>query len=180
MIIGYARTSTVEQEASFDSQQEILKGQGCEKIFCEQVSAVKERPQFEAMLNFAREGDSVVVVKLDRAFRDVRQALETADYLKAKGVGLRLMDLGGVDVNSDSGRLIFTCMTAFAEFERNRMIERQKIGIAKAKKDGKYANVGRKQTVDKEAIKKLLEEGHGKAAIAKKLGISRQTVYRAL
>ncbi|NQZ58729.1 MAG: helix-turn-helix domain-containing protein [Lentisphaeraceae bacterium] len=83
-------------------------------------------------------------------------------------------------MNSDSGRLISTCMTAFAEFERNRMIERQKIAITKVKKDGKYANIGRKQTVDKEVIKRLLEEGHGKTAIAKKLGISRQTLYRAL
>lgn len=181
MLIGYARTSTTEQEAGLQAQKRDLKSAGVEKIFEEQLSATRrDRPMLVQALDFVREGDTLVIAKLDRLARSTSHLLEVVEHLNTKQVALRILDFGGseVDTRSPQGRLILTMFAAFAEFERDLMLERQREGIAKAKRDGKYK--GRKPTALAYAKKaqRLREEGLSASAIAHELGISRASVYR--
>ena len=179
MRIGYARTSTVEQVAGLDAQERDLRVAGTEKIFKEQVSSVAPRLQLEALIDFAREGDTVTVTKLDRLARSVRDLMAIVDRLKAKGVALRILSMN-MDTASPTGQLMLTILAGVAQFERELMLERQREGIAKAKAEKKYK--GRAPTArDKAAeIKALLEERIGPKEIAKRLGISRSSVYRVI
>lgn len=179
MIIGYARVSTKDQ--STDVQVEQLKALGCEKIFMETVSGKEavNRPELQKCIEFARQGDTVIVMKVDRLARNTRDAIDIADQMQAKGVGLKLMDLGDTDINSDLGRVIYNVMATFAEMERKRIVQRANEGRAKAKADGKH--LGRHaDTEQHERIKEMFRAGQPKAAIAKELGVSRTTVYRVL
>jgi DNA invertase Pin-like site-specific DNA recombinase len=182
ILIGYARTSTFEQQAGLDAQLRDLKAAGCKKLFTEQVSSVAERERLSAALDYAREGDTLVVTKLDRLARSARHLLELVDALEAKGVTLRILNLGGdtVDTRGATGRLILNVFAAFAQFEREMMLERQREGIAKAKADGKYK--GRKPTARAKAADavRLFQERKRVAHIAKHLGVGRASVYRAL
>ena len=182
ILIGYARTSTIEQVAGFEAQKKQLEELGVTKLFEEQVSSVGQRGQLEAALDYAREGDTLVVTKLDRLARSTLHLLEIINRLEAKNVGLRILDFGGgsVDTNSATGKLMLTMFGAMAQFEREMMLERQREGIAKAKAEGKYK--GRKPTVRAKAdeIKTLKAGGMGATAIAKKLGVGRASVYRIL
>lgn len=179
MHIGYARTSTVEQIAGLEAQERDLKKAGVEKIFKEQVSSVAPRVQLEAMIDFAREGDTVTVTKLDRLARSVRDLMTIVDRLKAKGVALRILSMN-MDTASPTGQLMLTILAGVAQFERELMLERQREGIAKAKAEKKYK--GRAPTArDKAAeIKTLLDQRLGPKEIAKRLGISRSSVYRVI
>lgn len=182
MLIGYARTSTVEQEAGLEAQERDLRGVGCEKVFSEQVSSVAKRGQLEAALEFAREGDTLAVGKLDRLARSVSDLLAIVARLDSKGVSLRVLSMGGqtVDTATATGRLTLTMLGAVAEFERSLMLERQREGVAKAKADGKYK--GRVPTAMRQAAeaKRLKAEGVRPVEIARRLGISRASVYRVL
>lgn len=182
MLIGYARTSTTEQLAGLDAQLRELRAAGCEKIFSEQLSSMADRPEFGRAMEFAREGDTLVVTKLDRLARSVGKAWEVVEALEKKGVGLRILSLGGepVDTRSATGKLILTIFAGFAQFEREMMLERQREGIAKAKAEGVYR--GRKPTARAKAddAKKLHAEGKTVTEIAKVLGIGRASVYRAI
>ncbi len=182
ILIGYARTSTIEQVAGFEAQKKQLQDLRVKKLFEEQVSSVGQRSQLDAALDYARDGDTLVVTKLDRLARSTTHLLEIIELLDAKGVGLRVLDFGGgsVDTKSPTGKLMLTMFGAMAQFEREMMLERQREGIAKAKADGKYK--GRKPTVRAKAdeIKKLKAEGMGATKIAKQLGVGRASVYRVL
>lgn len=182
MLIGYARTSTTEQLAGLDAQLRDLRAAGCEKVFSEQLSSMAERPEFARAVEFAREGDTLVVTKLDRLARSVGKAWEVVEALEEKGVGLRILSLGGepVDTRSATGKLILTVFAGFAQFEREMMLERQREGIAKAKAEGVYR--GRKPTARAKAddARKLHAEGRTVTEIAKALGIGRASVYRAI
>jgi DNA invertase Pin-like site-specific DNA recombinase len=180
MHVGYARTSTVEQEAGFDAQVKQLKAAGCEKVFKEQVSAVAaEREQLEAALEYAREGDALVVTKLDRLARSVAHLVQIGGRLEAKGVALKVLDQA-IDTSTPTGRLMFNMLGAIAQFERELTRERMLVGIAKAKAEGKYK--GRAPTARAKAadVRRLHAEGVGPTEIAKQLKISRASVYRAL
>lgn len=182
MLIGYARTSTTEQEAGLEAQLRDLKLAGCEQVFSEQISSVAPRAELEAALTFTRKGDTLVVTKLDRLARSVGKAWEVVERLEAKGVGLRILSLGGdtVDTRSATGKLILTIFAGFAQFEREMMLERQREGIAKAKGEGRYK--GRKPTAraKSDEARRLAAEGKTVSEIAKALGIGRASVYRAL
>ena len=182
ILIGYARTSTIEQVAGFEAQKKQLDEIGVSKLFQEQVSSIGQRTQLEAALDYAREGDTLVVTKLDRIARSTAHLLKIINLLEDKKVGLRILDFGGdsVDTNSPTGKLMLTMFAAMAQFEREMMLERQREGIAKAKAEGKYK--GRKPTVRAkiDEIKKLKDEGVGITAIAKQLGIGRASIYRVL
>ena len=181
-LIGYARTSTTDQQAGLEAQLRDLKAAGCRKVFSEQASAVGERPQLEATLDYAREGDTVCVTKLDRLARSARHLSELVDRLESKGVTLRILNFGGdpVDTRGATGRLMLNMFAAMAQFEREMMLERQREGIAKAKADGKYK--GRKPTarVKAEDAVQMFRAGKRVAHIAKDLGIGRGSVYHAL
>jgi DNA invertase Pin-like site-specific DNA recombinase len=182
VLIGYGRTSTTEQRAGLEAQLRDLQTAGCAKIFQEQVSSVAERSQLRAALDYAREGDTLVVTKLDRLARSARHLSELVDTLEQKRVGLRILNFGGdaVDTRSATGRLMLNMFAAMAQFEREIMLERQREGIAKAKADGKYK--GRKPTARAKAedAVRLFRDGKKVAHIAKELGIGRGSVYRAL
>lgn len=178
-IIGYARTSTTEQVAGFEAQLEVLHREGCTKVFKEQVSSVGDRPQLRACLDYLREGDTLVVTKLDRLARDTKHLLEMIEALTAKGVTLRILNMN-IDTSTATGKLMLTMLGGIAEFEREMMLERQREGIAKAKAEGKYK--GRKPVAmsQAEVIQELASEGLTKAAIAQRLGVSERSVYRAM
>jgi DNA invertase Pin-like site-specific DNA recombinase len=182
ILIGYARTSTTDQLAGLEAQVRDLKAIGCRKLYREQVSSIAERDQLDAALDYAREGDTLVVTKLDRLARSARHLSDLVDALEAKGVALRILDLGGetVDTRGATGRLILNVFAAFAQFEREMMLERQREGIARAKAEGKYK--GRKPTARAKAPDaiRLFREGKRVSAIAKELGVARASVYRAL
>jgi DNA invertase Pin-like site-specific DNA recombinase len=174
--VGYARTSSLEQQAGLDAQYRDLKVARCEKIFSEQVSAVGQRQQLEAAIDFIREGDTLVVTKLDRLARSTQHLLEIAERVRTKGADLSILNLG--DTSTATGRLMFTVIGAIACFERELMLERQREGIAKAKAEGKYR--GRKPTARARAaeIAALKADGVRVVDIARTLGIGRASVYR--
>lgn len=178
-IVGYARTSTLEQVAGFEAQLRELKAAGCTKLFQEQVSSVGKRHQLEALLDYLREGDTLIVTKLDRLARNVAHLGQLVANMKAKGVSLRILDLG-LDTSTPTGELILNMMGAVAQFERQMMLERQREGIAKAKADGKYK--GRAPTAMKQAqrVHELAAEGLTRAQVASKVGVSERSVYRIL
>jgi len=181
MLIGYARTSTLDQKASIDAQVRDLKAAGSEKILQEQVSSVDvaKRARLAEALEHIRRGDTLVVTKLDRLARSVRHLFEITETLAEKGAALRILDLG-IDTGKPTGKLVLTVLGGIAEFERGIMLERQREGIAKAKAAGKYK--GRKPTAKAKAgeVKALKSQGVGPTAIAKQLGIGRASVYRIL
>ena len=181
MIVGYARTSTVDQTAGLEAQQRELASAGCEKVFVEQVSSVdvRARERLAEALDFIRKGDTLVVTKLDRLARSVAHLLEILEVVEAKGAALRILSMG-IDTGTATGKLMLTLLGGVAEFERSIMLERQREGIAKAKAEGKYK--GRKPTAKAKATEVLAmhAEGVGATEIAKRLSIGRASVYRIL
>jgi DNA invertase Pin-like site-specific DNA recombinase len=179
MLVGYARTSTVDQVAGFADQVEQLRKLGVERIFQEQVSAVTRRPQLEAALEFVRDGDVLIVTRLDRLCRSTAHFCEIFDRLERKGVAIRVLDLG-IDTTSPTGRMIAEIVVAVAGFERRLLLERQRVGIAVAKAAGKYR--GRLPTARRRfaEVLDLHRAGVRPNEIAAKLTISRSSVYRAL
>jgi DNA invertase Pin-like site-specific DNA recombinase len=182
VLVGYARTSTLEQEAGLEAQERDLKAIGCDRVFTERVSSVARRSGLEAAIDFVRDGDVMVVTKPDRLARSVSDLLGIIAKLQVKGVGLRVLSMGGseVDTTTPTGRLMLTMLGAVAEFERALMLERQREGIAKAKDDGKYK--GRAPTARRKAeeVRRLKAEGMKPTDIATHLGIGRASVYRVL
>ena len=179
MIIGYAKTSTLEQVAGFEAQERELLATGAERIFKEQVSSVAARAQLELAIAFAREGDTLVVTKLDRLARSVSHLLDIVERLRAKNVELRILAMG-IDTSTPTGKLMLTMLGAVGEFERTIMLERQREGIAKAKGEGKYkgrAPTARAKTAD---VLALAKAGTSKQEIADKLNIEIASVYRVL
>ena len=177
MLLGYARTSTLEQKAGLEAQRESLRAIGCERLWEEQTSSVGPREALRAAVSYAREGDTLVVTKLDRLARSVRNLGEIVEKLEGKGVGLRVLDLG-LDTTNATGKLMLNVLGAVAQFEREMMLERQKEGIAKAKTEGKYR--GRKPISQEKVneVKKLILEGLRAKQIALTTGISERSIYR--
>lgn len=179
-IVGYARTSTVEQIAGLEGQLRELQAAGCERIFQEQVSSVdKTRPELERAIDYVREGDTLVVTKLDRLARSMPNLVELTAKLKAKVVELRVLALN-LDTSTPTGKLMLNLMGSIAEFERELMLERQLEGIAKAKAEGKYQ--GRAPTARRKSddVLRLKAEGKTADAIAAELKVSRSSVFRIL
>lgn len=179
-IIGYARTSTIDQTAGLEAQLRDLAAAGCQKVFQEQVSSVDtKRSELERALDYAREGDTLVVTKLDRLARSMANLVEITGRLKAKGVELKVLALN-LDTGTPTGKLMLNLMGSIAEFERELMLERQREGIAKAKAEGKYQ--GRAPTARKKAndIRRLRAEGKTVEAIMAELRVSRSSVFRML
>lgn len=176
--IGYGRVSTADQ--NIDPQIEELKQAGCEKIFQEKISSVKSnRAQLQAMIEYIREGDEVVVCKLDRIARSTRHLLDLVDLFRQKGVVFRVLNIA-LDTSTPTGMLMLTMLGAVATFEREIMLERQRDGIKQAKTDGKYK--GRKPTARAKSaeIHHLLSQGYTKSRVAKELGIGVASIYRIL
>jgi DNA invertase Pin-like site-specific DNA recombinase len=179
MKIGYARTSTVEQQASIEAQADALRAIGCEKVFVEQVSAVAKRPQLDAAIEFARQGDEFVVMKLDRLARSVADLLSIEARLAAKGVTLRV-EGSPIETATPTGRLMLQVLGSVAEFERALMLERQKVGVAKAKAEGRYKGRAPTARAKENMMRNLENSGVGRTEIARQCGVSVASVYRVL
>lgn len=176
-VIGYARTSTLDQVAGFEAQIAELKAAGVTKLFEEQVSSIAKRPQLLAALDYLREGDTLVVTKLDRLARSVKHLGEIVEALEAKSVSLKVLNIA-LDTGTSTGKLMLNVLGSVAQFEREMMLERQKEGIAKAKAEGRYN--GRPRSYDSAEVKKLIAEGAKIKQIQQQLGISRASIYRLL
>lgn len=182
MLIGIARTSTLEQKAGLEAQLRELEAYGCEKIYQEQVSSVAEREQLNAALSSLRSGDKLVVTKLDRLARSVKHLGEIVETINKADASLVILDMGGsaIDTSNPTGKLILNVMSSVAQFEREMMLERQREGIAKAKAEGKYK--GRKPTARAKTEMVLLakKQGLSPTQIMRDLGISKTSYYRIL
>jgi DNA invertase Pin-like site-specific DNA recombinase len=180
MQIGYARSSTLDQEAGYQAQIKALTAAGCDKVFAEKVSSVSgQRPQLEAAIDYARANDALVVTKLDRLARSVAHLVSIGERLEAKGVALRVVEQA-IDTSTPTGRLMFNMLGAIAQFERELMLERQREGIAKAKAEGKYKGRAPTARVKSAEVRQLHGQGIGPTEIAKRLHIGRASVYRLL
>lgn len=180
VLVGYARTSTSDQKAGLEAQLRDLHQAGCTKIFSEELSSVSTmRPHLEAALEWVRQGDVLVVTKLDRLARSVADLVAIMATLKTKGVELRILAMN-LDTGTPTGKLMLNLLGSIAEFERELMLERQRDGIAKARAEGKYQ--GRQPTARKKsaAVLKLRAEGKSANDIKDALGISRASVFRIL
>ncbi len=177
MLVGYARTSTLEQIAGLQAQIDELEKAGCEKLWREQTSSVSKRGQLKEAIGFCREGDVFVVTKLDRLARSVRHLGELIEELDSKGVGLRILSLG-LDTTTATGKLMLNVLGSVAQFEREMMLERQREGLQRAKAEGKYK--GRAPTAQRLSgqAQVFLKQGLSKRKIASELGISERSVYR--
>lgn len=179
MIVGYARTSTVEQVSGFEAQVEELKKIGAEKIFQEQVSSLGKREQLDAALAFVREDDIFVVTKLDRLARSVQHLCQIVADLEKKKASLRILNIN-LDTASPTGKLMLNLLASVAQFEVEMMKERQKVGVQAAKAAGKYK--GRKPTARAKAaeILQLIAQGNSRQKVAEQMGVSVASVYRVL
>lgn len=179
MLIGYARTSTTEQQAGLAAQERELTGHKVDRIFKEQTSATGPRKALDDAIDYLRDGDTLIVTRLDRLARSVADLLGITQRIEAKGASLRILNLN-LDTSTATGTLMLNLVGSIAQFERELMLERQREGIAKAKAEGKFK--GRKPTARAKAsdVRKLAANGMTKAGIANELGIGVASVYRIL
>lgn len=177
-ILGYARVSTVDQD--LEGQRLRLRDAGAVRVFEDVISGKNfERPGLSGLIDFARTGDLVCVVRLDRLGRSLRQLLDTVEMLKQRGIGLMSLE-EKIDTSSAAGELIFHVFGAIAHFERRLIAERTRDGIKAARARGKKPG---RPAVDEQAIEsaiKLVEGGVSPAIAARQLGLGRSTVYREI
>ncbi|HEX2763769.1 MAG TPA: recombinase family protein [Allosphingosinicella sp.] len=178
MLIGYARVSSAGQDLTI--QQGALKNAGCERVFAEKQSGreVENRGALNEAVDYARDGDTIVVTRLDRLARSVRDLHNLLARLDEKGVGFRCLNQASVDTTSSTGKLTLAVLGAVAQFEADLRAERQREGIERAKAEGRYR--GRSASIDYRMVKKLHAQGSNPTEIAHLLGIGRTSVYRAL
>jgi DNA invertase Pin-like site-specific DNA recombinase len=174
---GYARVSSPDQDLSI--QKEALLAAGCDNVRSEKAddASRKGRSELNTLMEFMRDGDVLVVTRIDRLARSIRDLQNIVHELKDKGVALRAT-AQPIDTATAAGKAFLDMLGVFAEFETNLRKERQAEGIAKAKARGAYK--GRKASIDVERVKQLKADGIGATAIAKQLGIGRASVYRVL
>ena len=182
MLVGYGRVST--QAQSLDIQNEQLLNAGCEKIFIEKQSgaSTSNRQELARALEFVREGDKLVIYKLDRLARSIVDLHKILNTLNSKGVKFKSLTDSAIDTTNPQGILMLNILGSFAQFERELIRERQAAGIAKAKAANKYQ--GRKKSMTDNRIEQLKKRWSNKAddesakVIATEFNISRATLYR--
>ncbi len=179
MLIGYARVSSRDQ--NLDLQIDALKQAGCDKIFRDQESGKKlARPGLSDAIDYLREGDSLVVWKLDRLGRSVKGLVELVGNLEKIKANFRSLT-DGIDTSTAMGRFFFHVMASLAQMERELIVERTQAGLAAAKKRGRVGGRRRSMTPSKvEVARKLLAEGMPPRDVAKNLEVSVPTLYRWL
>lgn len=177
MLIGYARVST--QDQNLDLQIEALTKAGCKKIFDDKISGSRaERPGLGKLFDILREGDTLVVWKLDRLGRSVKQLVDLVSALHKQGVHFKSLT-DSIDTSTPSGRFFFHVMASLAEMERELAIERTRAGLEIARKLGRKGGRKREMTESKiDSARKLLANGIPPKEVAKNLGVSVPTLYR--
>jgi DNA invertase Pin-like site-specific DNA recombinase len=182
MKIGYARVSTAGQ--SYEIQEHKLRNEGCEKIIAEKQSGktADDRKALQSLIEFAREGDTVMVTKLDRLARSVSDAVKIVEALEAKGVHFAVLDNASIDTRTPQGKMVFHILAAVGEMERSLINERTAEGREKAMAEG--VRFGRKEALSGDKVLALRHEAKtftgSKTDLGNKYGISRATVYRLL
>jgi len=180
-IVGYGRVSSTGQ--SLEVQESKLRTAGCTRLFVEKKSGKQaaNRAQLQACLSFVREGDTLVICRLDRMARSVLDLAKIADMLKRKKVALKVLDQQ-IDTSKPEGRMMFGILSTFAEFENDIRAERQADGIAKAKANGK--RFGRKPALTEEQRERILilrnQESFSAAQLAERFNVGIATIYRVL
>ena len=178
MLVGYARVSTDDQNLNL--QRDALDQAGCEQIFEDQLSGAKaERPGLHQALQYARAGDTIVVWRLDRLSRSLKDLIEMVTLLESKGIGLKSLQ-EAIDTSSSSGKLIFHIFGALAEFERNLIRERTQAGLQAARARGRKGGRPKSLNKDKQALAVKLydEKKHTVDQICEMMGISKPTLYK--
>lgn len=180
MLIGYARVSTDDQNLSL--QNDALEKAGCEKIFTDTISGSKaKRPGLDECLNYARPGDTVVVWRLDRLGRSLKDLISLVVAMDEKGIGMRSLN-EMIDTSSSSGKLIFHIFGALAEFERNLIRERTTAGLEAARARGRVGGRPKKLNAEKLHLMRTLydEKKYSIKHICDIVGVSKQTLYNHL
>lgn len=177
MLIGYARVSTEDQ--NLDLQLDALRAAGCDRIFEDRLSgSVAQRPGLTETISFVRKGDTLVVWRLDRLGRSLKNLIEVVGQLEGRGIGLRSLQ-EAIDTSSSTGRLVFQIFGALAEFERNLIRERTMAGLAAARARGKQS--GRPMKLDAVQVQHLYdlydERKRPIAEICRLVGIAKPTLY---
>jgi DNA invertase Pin-like site-specific DNA recombinase len=177
--IGYSRVSTNDQDTT--AQVMRLEAAGCQRIFQETISSrVEHRPQLQACLEYLREGDALVTVRLDRLARSTQELLEIAQGLESRSIDLVVLDQA-IDTSTPAGKLMFAVLAAIAQFERDLIRERTLDGLARAKAQGKVG--GRRPTIagqKAQLVKRLAAEGQSIRQIAASIDASPSAVHRLL
>ncbi len=179
MIIGYARVSTDDQ--SLDSQTDALSAAGAEKVFADKISGSRRaRPELDRMLEQLRDGDVVTVTKYDRLARSLKDLLEIVESIRGRGAGFRSL-AEDIDTTTPAGRLVFHVFASIAQFERERISERTKEGLASARKRGRIG--GRPPALtpsQRDEVRRMRDDEHRAIAeIARLFKVSERTVRRA-
>lgn len=180
MLLGYARVSTDDQQLNL--QHDALNQVGCDQIFADQVSgAAADRPGLRRLLEHARVGDTIVVWRLDRLGRSLKDLIDMVAVLEGKGIGLKSLH-ESIDTTSSAGKLIFHIFGALAEFERTLIRERTQAGLQAARARGRTGGRPKALTPDQQAlaVKLYREKQHTIAQICQLLGISKPTLYKYL
>jgi DNA invertase Pin-like site-specific DNA recombinase len=179
MLVGYGRVSTADQNPAL--QEDALRQAGCERLFLETISTGKrDRPQLAAALDYVRPGDTLVVWRLDRLARSLRQLIQTFEDLDARGIGLKSLT-EAIDASTSGGRLVFHIFGSIAEFERSLIRERTRAGVAAAKARGRAGGRPPKLVGERlEMARNLLASDQSVSAVARTMGVSRATVHRSI
>ena len=180
MLIGYARVSTQDQKPGL--QLDALKVAGCDRVFEEKASgAQRDRPQLKAALEYMRAGDTLIVWKLDRLARSMKQLIETVEKLEGQGIGFRSLT-EAIDTTTPGGKLVFHIFGALAEFERSMIRERTRAGLdaarARGRRGGRPPKLREKDLVAARAM--LADNLISVEDIARRLQVSPATLYRHL
>lgn len=177
-LVGYGRVSTDEQTTAL--QEDALAAAGCERVFLEKISGTvdpRERPELAKALDYLRKGDTLVVWRMDRLARSLKNLIETMADLEARGIGFKSLT-ESIDTTTATGRLVFHVFGALSEFERHLTVERTRAGLAAARARGRCG--GRRQTLTPahlEDAAMLLRNGRTPDQVAERLGVSRPTLY---
>lgn len=183
MLIGYARVSTARQGESLKTQRQALLDSGCdpEHIYADSISGTKwSRPELDKALKLMRKDDTLVVTRLDRLGRNVRETILTIADLGDRGMNVRVLE-PSLDTAQPTQKVVITIMSALAEWDRDLLIARTREGVAHARAEGRVA--GPKPKLSPEQLhmaRKAVASGESVASVARSLGVSRQTVYRTL
>ncbi len=183
MKIGYARTSTSKQALSLDAQRELLQQAGCapKRIYTDQISgATWRRAGLQAALDYARPEDTLVVTRLDRLGRSLREMINLIAELADKGVHVQVLD-PALDTSREADKVVIHVLASLADWERQIIVERTKQGVAHARQQGRMP--GRKPKLTKDQarqVQRLIAQGERVTDIARSFNVSRQTVYRTI
>ena len=181
MFVGYARVSTKRQGDSLENQRETLERYGCVKVYTDTISGAKSaRPGLDAALEYVRDGDVLVVTRLDRLGRTALDTLRTINDLDERGIPVIMLD-PALDTRTKEGKLMVTIMSGLAEWERDLLIERTKEGMAHARSQGRVPGPKLKLNDEKiQAVRAAVADGQNIASVARSFGVSRPTIYKAL